>query len=197
LSGAALAEVNLAALTTILGARFTVGRGSAVANSEMLAQSGGVGAARLFPKTEGLGSHASIAELRATGALPGTEGVIVTDRTVRFGDVYELGTLRNNPVEFSLVTERVDGVLVKKLYSGDAWRSPVPTDGRLIGHVHPNENALQMWPSRQDMNMVNDRYFRALQVNPNVLPAPTRIFWGSGNTDNTIFYPGFGKAPGG
>jgi hypothetical protein len=71
----------------------------------MLAQSGGVGGARYFPKTEGLGSHSSIAELRATGALSGTDGVIITDRTVRFGDIYELGVLRNDPVEFSLVTE--------------------------------------------------------------------------------------------
>lgn len=56
-------------------------------------------------------------------------------------------------------------------------------------------NAMQMWPSRQDMNMVNDRYFRELQVNPAATPAPTRIFWGPGNADNTIFYPGFGKTP--
>jgi hypothetical protein len=53
-------------------------------------QAGGMTGLR-FPRTEGLGTHASMAELRATGALPGEQGVIITDRTVRFGDVYELG----------------------------------------------------------------------------------------------------------
>jgi hypothetical protein len=129
--------------------------------------------------------------LRASGALPGQEGVIITDRTVRFGDVYELSAAQRT--EFSLVTERVDGQLVKKLYSGDAWNSPVPRDSRLIGHTHPNENAFQMWPSVGDMNTVNARYFRQLQIDPLASPAPSRIIWGPGNTDNTIFYPGFGK----
>lgn len=165
-----------------------------MSSTEMLGQTGGVGGAR-FVRTEGLGTHASIAELRGTGALPGEQGVIITDRTVRFGDVYELGTLGGRNVEFSLVTEWSDGQLVKKLYSGDAWTSPVPRDARLIGHGHPNENAFQMWPSAQDMNVVNARYFRALQENPNAMPAPTRIFWGPGNVDNTIFFPGFGKSP--
>lgn len=136
-----------------------------------------------------------MAELKATGALPGEQGVIITDRTVNFGDVYDLGTLGGRRVEFSLVTEKVDGALVKKLYSGDAWTSPVPQDARLIGHVHPNENEFQLWPSTQDMNLLNARYFRVLQENPSAAPIPSRIFWGSGPTDNTIFYPGFGKTP--
>lgn len=163
-------------------------------SADLAAQAGGVGAPR-FVRTDGLGTHSTMAELRVTGALPGEQGVIVSDRTVRFGDVYDLATLGGRRVEFSLVTERVDGAVVKKLYSGDAWTSPVPRDARLIGHVHPNENVFQMWPSTQDMNMVNARYFRELTSNPNATPLPTRIFWGPGNTDNTIFYPGFGKSP--
>ncbi|MDR5777681.1 MULTISPECIES: LysM domain-containing protein [unclassified Caballeronia] len=161
---------------------------------DLVRQSGGTIGSR-FPRTEGLGTHTTLDELRATGALPGKEGVIVIDRTVRFGDVYELGTLGGRQVEFSLVTERVDGALVKKLYSGDAWTSPVPRDARLIGHVHPNDNAFKVWPSTQDMEMVNIRYFRQLELNPQANPTPTRIFWGPGNVDSTVFYPGFGKAP--
>ena len=174
----------------------SVSKGSSAAanNSDFVAQPGGIGGSR-FPRSEGLGTHASMAELKATGALPGDQGVIITDRTVRFGDVYELGTLGGRTVEFALVTERVDGALVKKLYSGDGWSSPVPRDARLIGHVHPNDNAFKLWPSTQDMNMVNARYFRELAKNPNAKPAPTRIFWGSGDADNTIFYPGFNKDP--
>jgi hypothetical protein len=173
------------------GAKAGPGRANTV---DLAAQTGGPSGLR-FPPTEGLGTHTTMAELRASGALPGERGVIITDRTVRFGDVYELGVSREYPVEFSLVTEYSEGKLVKKLYSGDAWTSPVPRDSRLIGHVHPNENDFKMWPSTQDMEMVNARYFRELMSNPNAAPSPTRIFWGAGNTDNTIFYPGFGKNP--
>ncbi|WP_183004809.1 hypothetical protein [Achromobacter sp. UMC71] len=161
---------------------------------DLTAQAGGLGGIR-FPRTEGLGTHASMAELRASGALPGLDGVIITDRTVRFGDVFELGTLGGRTVEFSLVVERIDGQLVKKLYSGDAWASPVPRDSRLIGHVHPNENSFQRWASGEDMEVVNARYFRALESNPNAVALPSRIFWGAGDADNTVFYPGFGKDP--
>ena len=161
---------------------------------DIAAHAGGATSLR-FVRTEGLGTHASMADLRVSGALPGEQGVIITDRTVRFGDVYQLGALNGRLVEFSLVSERVDGQLVKKLYSGDAWTCPVPRDSRLVGHVHPNKNAFQLWPSTQDMNMVNARYFRELMTNPNATPNPTRIFWGVGNADNTIFYPGFGKTP--
>nr|WP_321945856.1 hypothetical protein [Paraburkholderia sp. J10-1] len=103
-----------------------------LAGADLVRQSGGLTSSR-FPRSEGLGTHATIDELRATSALPGEQGVIVTDPAVRFGDVYELATLGGRQVEFSLVTERVDGALVKKLYSGDAWTSPVPRDVRLVG----------------------------------------------------------------
>ncbi len=98
-----------------------------------------------------------MAELMETGALPGSKGVTLTDRMARFGDVYDLGRLDGRNIEFSLVTERVEGKLIKRLYSGNAWTSPVPRDSRLIGHGHPNETATQLWPSPGDMNTVNAR----------------------------------------
>ncbi|WP_426165686.1 LysM peptidoglycan-binding domain-containing protein [Pseudoduganella sp. R-34] len=180
------------AIDDAISSRLAAYRGTV--GPDLTAQAGGRPGTH-FERTEGLGSHASIADLRASGALPGTEGVIVTDRTVRFGDIYELGTLGGRKVEFSLTTERVDGKLVKKLYSGDAWTSAVPRDSRLIGHVHPNETPTQQWPSTQDMNTVNARYFREVEVEPTARPTPSRIFWGPGDTDNTIFYPGYGKDP--
>jgi hypothetical protein len=45
------------------------------------------------------------------------------------------------------------------------------------------------------MNMINARFFRQYAQDPNIRPAPTRIFWGPGDNDNTIFYPGFLKDP--
>ena len=110
--------------------------------------------------------------------LPGEHDVIVTDRTIRFGDVYELGRLNNRRVEFALVSERIDGKLVETLYSGDEWNSPVPKNGRLIGHVRPNEISTQKWPSPADMNMINGHYFKERQLNPDARPQPTSIFWG-------------------
>lgn len=79
-------------------------------------QEGGTVSGLRFPKSDGLGSQASIYDLFTSGARPGEVGVTVTDRTVRLGDVFDLS--QRSGIEFSLVTERVDGKLVKRLYSG-------------------------------------------------------------------------------
>jgi hypothetical protein len=143
------------------------------AESGALNQAGGVGRS-LYPRT----------------------GVIITDRAVNFGDVYKLGTQNGRTVEFALTSETTaNGVLVKKLYSGGQWSVGVPSDARLIGHVHPNDIPGKMWPSTADMNGLNDQFFRELQVNPTATPKPSRVFWGPGNADNTVFYPGFNKGP--
>jgi uncharacterized Zn-binding protein involved in type VI secretion len=191
LAGSVLGGIFGAKGTTLAGARYAPPK----MNPALLNQAGGKTSGGRFPKSEGLGSHTTMAELKATGHLPGEHGVIVTDKTIRFGDVYELGTLGGRKVEFALVSERIDGKLVKTLYSGDSWSSPVPKNGRLIGHVHPNEIGTQKWPSPQDMNMINGRYFQELLVNPDARPKPTRIFWGPGDKDNTVYYPGFHKDP--
>ncbi|BBA35542.1 hypothetical protein sS8_3605 [Methylocaldum marinum] len=133
--------------------------------------------------------HASIAELLESGYLPGEKGVIITDGSIRFGDVYKLSEKAG--VEFSIVRESVDGKSVTKFYSGSAWSSPAPRDGRLIGHTHPNKNAYQKWPSEADINIMNARYYRELAVNPYAQPRPSRIIWGPGDTHNTIFWPTF------
>ncbi|WP_426343561.1 PAAR domain-containing protein [Pseudoduganella sp. R-32] len=193
LAGSVLGGIFGAKGATWAGGKFTSPK--APPSSELLNQAGGKASGGKFPKSEGLGTHTTMAELKATGHLPGEHGVIVTDKTIRFGDVYELGTLGGRKVEFALVSERINGKLVKTLYSGDAWSSPVPKNGRLIGHVHPNEISTQKWPSPADMDMINGRYFKELQVNPDARPVPTRIFWGPGDADNTVYYPGFYKDP--
>jgi len=191
LAGSVLGGMFGAKGATWAGVRFA----SPKTGPALLNQAGGKTSGGKFPKSEGLGTHTTMAELKATGHLPGEHGVIVTDRTIRFGDVYELGTLGGRKVEFALVSERINGKLVKTLYSGDDWSSPVPKNGRLIGHVHPNEIGTQKWPSPQDMNMINNRYFKEILVNPDARPRPTRIFWGPGDADNTVYYPGFHKEP--
>lgn len=173
------------------GAGVTMASVAAVEGT-LLRQAGGVGGTA-FTRTPGLGTHTTMAELRASGALPGVDGVILTDKTVRYSDVYGLATQGGRRVEFSLVSETIDGVRMRKLYSGDAWSSPVPRDARLIGHAHPNPGATQMWPSPADMGIANARYFRSLQTNPSAGPVPNHIFWGSGPRDVTTYYGGFGK----
>ena len=202
--GAAQGAVILA--TDGLGEAFAVGRTASfarlsealgaeglAAESNILRQAGGIDRAAAYPRTAGLGTHASMAELRTSGALPGVDGVILTDKTVLYADVYGLATQGGRRVEFSLVSETVDGAQVRKLYSGDAWSSPVPRDARLIGHAHPNPGATQMWASSADMEIANARYFRSLQANPNARPLPNHIFWGAGPEDVTTYYGGFGK----
>lgn len=152
-----------------------------------------------YSKSAELGTHSSISELLATGYLPGDfragGGVILTDRTVRFGDIYELSTLNGRRVEFSLTSEIRGGQNVKVLYSGTVKDVVTPRDARIIGHSHPTPHDLQQFPSPGDMETFNNIYFRQQEVNPNALPQPSRIFFGSGDYDNTIFYPGFGKWP--
>lgn len=124
--------------------------------------------------------------------MPGQRGVVITDRTVNFGDLYTLSQNAGG-IEFSLVSQRVYGQLVKVLYSGDAWVSPVPFGARPIAHVHPNVIPGQEVPSLADINLLSDRYYEKLLANPNARPEPSRIVWGAGNTDNTIYYGGVGK----
>ncbi|MET1257214.1 hypothetical protein [Aliikangiella maris] len=150
-------------------------------------------------RTPTLGKTSSIKELMETGAFPGDlriageSGVVLTDRTVRFGDIYKLGTLGDRRVEFALTSEIRDGKRVKVLYSGTFKDVVTPKSARLIGHVHPNTHKNQRWPSPGDMKVLSAKYFRQLEVNPNIKPQPSRIFWGEGDFDNTIFFPGYGK----
>lgn len=145
------------------------------------------------PRTQGLGTHASINELLRTAAIPGIDGVIVTDRFVRFGDLYKLSTLEGRRIEFSLSKEIIDGHRVTVLRSGSALQAPVTKTGRPIAHTHPTENLNQKWPSEADMSVLNRYYFKQLEKNATTRPEPHRIIWGQGNYDNTIVYPGFGK----
>ncbi len=119
--------------------------------------------------------------------------MIITDRTVRYGDLYELGQ-RAGGIEFSLVTKRVDGNLTKVLYSGDAWKNPVPFGARPVAHVHPNRVFGQETPSQSDTNILSDIYFERLLSNPSAKPEPSRIIWGAGDADNTMYYGGHGKS---
>ena len=96
-----------------------------------------------------------------------------------------------------MATQVVDGKRVKVVRSGSVVDSPIPKPevGRAIAHTHPTVNEFQKTASPQDMNILNKQYFQQLLGNPSAKPKPHRIIWGSGDADNTIVYPGFGKEP--
>ncbi|QJP13703.1 hypothetical protein G3545_08555 [Starkeya sp. ORNL1] len=160
---------------------------------EVLRQESGRGYSA--PRTPGFGTHASMDELMRTGALPGKAGVILTDDRIQFGDVYKLSTLNGRRVEFVIVRHRLDGRPVTTLYSGDFRACPLPNEGWIVAHTHPTEGPTQRWPSDIDMRIVNRRFFRELEANPRARPAPSWIIWGPGPSDNTRYFPGFGKEP--
>lgn len=145
------------------------------------------------PRTPGLGTHTSINELLKTGAIPGVDGVIITDRYVRFGDLYKLSTLNGRKVEFSLSKEIINGKRATVLRSGSAVQSPIAKNGRPIAHTHPTVNPYQKWPSEADMSALNRHFFKQIEKISTTKPQPHRIIWGDGHFDNTIVYPGFGK----
>jgi hypothetical protein len=147
----------------------------------------------IYRRSPELGPHSTISELLDTGHIPGTQGVILNDRSVRFGDLHSLSTKDGRAIEFSLAREKIDGSNRFVLYSGGQYTSPFSRSGRTIAHVHPNEIANQQYPSLSDMKLLNKWFFRQVEANPTFKAPPHRVIWGSGNNQNTIVYPGFGK----
>jgi len=41
---------------------------------------------------------------------------------------------------------------------------------------------------------LTERHYERLLANPSALPEPSRVIWGSGNADNTIYFGGAGKS---
>jgi RHS repeat-associated protein len=143
-------------------------------------RSGGSGL--MYPRTAGLGPTTTTAELMASGALPGIEGVTLAQRSVRFGDLHQLSILGGREVEFALTRE--SGAF--RLYSGGAGTVATPSGARVIGHTHPGGTML---PSATDINSINNAWLRQLSVQPYTPAVPSRVIWGGGNAENTIFWP--------
>ncbi len=138
-----------------------------------------------LPRTPGLGEKASLAEIREGGLIPGRQGVTLTDRTVRFGDLYHL--TEQTDIEYALSRETVNSERIFRLYSGG--RKTVTTPNRpgvrVIGHTHPGGDC---YPSGADMRILNERFLEAVENNP-FAPVPhERVVCGPGNTESTIYY---------
>jgi hypothetical protein len=80
-----------------------------------------------------------MAEILENGWIPGREGIVITDRTVMFSDMFKAS--KKSGVEFGLGRETIDDRRVFKLYSGGGDYVGVPQDvgiggARNIGHTH-------------------------------------------------------------
>lgn len=167
---------GLLLLPELRAGRSLVGAGRA----KSLWRSGGSGI--LYPRTVGLGETTTLAQLVESGALPGIEGVTLAERTVRFGDLHALSTLGGREIEFALTREGS----AFRLYSGGPETVLTPSGARVIGHTHPGGTVL---PSTTDIDSINNAWLRQLSVDLYAPPAPSRVIWGVGDLDNTIFYP--------
>ena len=127
------------------------------------------------PRTPGLGEHASMSELVRGGAVPGTDGVILSDQVGNpaelYSDMFKLS--QQNGVEYALTRE--DGNLV--LRSGAPNRVSIPADADPVAHTHPFDPEVQSpqkMPSRADVNALNRRW----SLNPDGARPASDVVWG-------------------
>lgn len=132
---------------------------------------------RPAPRTLGLGPISSTNELLRTTGIPGAEGVVLAQRTVKFDDIYELS--RRTGIEFLLTREKGGFVL----RSGSATQVPIPNGVRPIAHTHPADilGNINRLPSRADINVLNTNF----RLNPSAPRPVSQIITGPGET--TVF----------
>jgi hypothetical protein len=99
-----------------------------------------------LPRTAGLGETASIAEMIEGALVPGREGITLTDKTVRFGDLYRLSE-KTGGIEFALTRETVDGEKVFRLYSGGRNAVTTPRAGPNVRIIGPRIRAVRLIPA--------------------------------------------------
>jgi hypothetical protein len=137
------------------------------------------------PRTPGLGERASMSELVQQGAVPGSEGVILTDRVADPSELYS-GMFRlsqQNGVEYALTRE--DDELV--LRSGAPDKVAIPKQAESLAHTHPFDPETELpqtMPSRADVNVLNLRW----NVNPDGPRPSSDIIWGSGSDQVTRYH---------
>ena len=144
------------------------------------------------PRTPGLAERASMSDLVQQGAVPGAEGVVLTDRVSDpaelYGDMFRLS--QQNGVEYALTREGDQLVL----RSGAPSRIAIPSDAEPLAHTHPFDPETQLppqkLPSRADVNMLNRRW----NLEPDGPPPTSNVIWGSG-PDQVTRYRATGLDP--
>jgi hypothetical protein len=131
-----------------------------------------------LPRTEGLGSTSTTAELLNSGAIPGREGVILQQRTVPYADIWKMS--EKSGVEFLLTKENGNWML----RSGSPTSVPIPGGVRPTLHTHPldADGLNSLLPSKADINVLNDYWAR----NPTAPRPVSQIL--TGQPEPTRFY---------
>lgn len=140
------------------------------------------------PRTPNLPQSASMAEVLENGWLPQIKGITLTDRGVRFADMYKLTKMTG--AEYGLSKEIVRGKAVYRLYSGGADAVQIGGGGykvvRVIGHTHPSGFR---FPSAADTKNINRFFLKAIGTDP-LAPVPGRvIIWGTNAGETTRYFP--------
>ena len=137
------------------------------------------------PRTPGLAERASMSDLVQQGAVPGADGVVLTDRisdpAELYGDMFKLS--QQNGVEYALTREGDQLVL----RSGAPNRVAIPSDAEALAHTHPFDPETQLpqkLPSRADVNMLNRRW----NLEPDGPPPSSDVIWGSGPDEVTRYH---------
>lgn len=125
-------------------------------------------------------------ELLSSGAIPGKQGVILDQRTVKFDDIWQMSDKAG--VEFVLTKENGNFVL----RSGAATSVPIRSGVRPIVHTHPKDDLgiNSLLPSNADINVLNALWAR----NPNGPRPVSQILTGE-QTPTRFFATGIDQLP--
>lgn len=125
------------------------------------------------------GTLDELLQLPRGSSIPGREGIILTQKSVKFADIYKLSVKEG--IEFSLTKE--NGKFV--LRSGSPDSVAVPRGVRPIAHTHPPDDVLgvQKLPSRADINLLNYLWSQ----NPNGPRPFSFVIWGTEPGQTTRF----------
>jgi hypothetical protein len=143
---------------------------------------------KVIRQSANLPATSSLDDLLASGHLPGSTGVTVTDRVVVFEKLWQLSA--KHDVEFALTKELVDGRYVYRVYSGARGFVDIPSQNliRRIAHTHPSGNPMI---SASDLVNHNRTWLRNFERNGMDLYTPihpSRVIYGSGAADDTLFW---------
>jgi hypothetical protein len=131
------------------------------------------------PRTSGLGTSSTTSELLKSGAIPGQEGVILSQRVVKYSDIWQMS--EKTGLEFALTRENGNFIL----RSGAPNQVNIPVGVRPIAHTHPSNllGKIQPIQSIQDINSLN-AYWKS---NPNAPRPKSIVIWGESAKERTIF----------
>ncbi len=138
----------------------------------------------IVPRNAATPAEASIKDVLKNGWIPGEKGVVLTDRTILWDDLWELTQMTKgiwpeypHGIEFGLGYARAaDGTIVRKLYSGTGVSVVWPEEVvRKAAHVHPSGIGKA---SASDITAWRKDYATLRGLDPNAPLPPAYIIYG-------------------